>query len=758
MGSSDCNSNLSGGFKYVQDLYPESDAFCVDKLTPAHFRYLLSHLNIAAAQDMDLEKLKEVLSFSSIYMELFKSYKLSDVIVLFSDSQVVNIVSIDKKVALYQLDCEYPCVACHFNVDDEGIKGQGLECSLCESWFHNNCTDSPLSDDLYNSLTESPNFIKIFCPPCLNNNQVKKLHEKINTMQCDFKGELAAVKQALSDLNDDVSPIKSLKHEIGLVNCKIDVLKESFHNGLDTVINKIQTHELSISSIKAEVCSDLNVEFADVKSVMNTHIDKYKIDFDKMTKELQSCSKHQASKSDITGLQDFISEVKELICGLDERMVPGSIDETTVPELKESIDGAVQTMVTLEKSLDTMTGSYEAALDSVVTQANRLNSIDIPALTSNLSASAEDISNRINQQFLQPTTVDKIAEKVAKLVPTKSNSCSGNCITKIEGKLYEVVESIFSENFSAPSTLSAASTSSIASSSSVSESPSAPWTTAVSRKTSALKNGSITKSARGKALPVSNSLTASHPIISNEMDMKKTITIGNVTDASVSNSAIIKSVFNKCFPRMEIVHCKRTINGFILVEVDTPENAKKVVALWDGSKFFKSREGGNTFAHVLEDARAKAIIEDVDKELNDEFLTQEIQKTFPNALATRLKNRHGTTHVVLLNFASNSDLEQANKEKILIGNTIYRTKPYQVRKRLTQCYQCFSFNHIARNCTKVRVCPYCCGNHEERECEIKRKHETDNYVCVNCRGNHSALSKECEVYKKLDQKRNTYND
>ena len=32
---------------------------------------------------------------------------------------------------------------------------------------------------------------------------------------------------------------------------------------------------------------------------------------------------------------------------------------------------------------------------------------------------------------------------------------------------------------------------------------------------------------------------------------------------------------------------------------------------------------------------------------------------------------------------------------------------------------------------------------------MKINNETDKFTCTNCKGNHSALSKECNVYKKF---------
>ena len=241
---------------------------------------------------------------------------------------------------------------------------------------------------------------------------------------------------------------------------------------------------------------------------------------------------------------------------------------------------------------------------------------------------------------------------------------------------------------------------------------------------------------------------------SNDMDIKKTVSIGNVWDSSISTSSKIKSEFNKCFPMMEIIHCKRAINGFILIEVDNVVNAQKVVTDWDGKRYFNNDQNKETFVQILENARAKVIIEHVDESLSDNFITEEVQKVFgPKTTARRFRKKSGPTHVVLLTFDNKEDLVKAANVRIPIGNTIFRARPYEIRPRVIQCYQCNKFNHIARNCTATaRICAFCCKSHHEKDCDIKNQQLESQYKCSNCTGNHSALSKECSIYKNLSSK------
>lgn len=72
---------------------------------------------------------------------------------------------------------------------------------------------------------------------------------------------------------------------------------------------------------------------------------------------------------------------------------------------------------------------------------------------------------------------------------------------------------------------------------------------------------------------------------------------------------------------------------------------------------------------------------------------------------------------------------------------------------IIRCFNCFGFNHFAKECTKKRVCLKCGDEHEQKECLV------DIVKCSNCKiaseklyikldMNHSTLSHECPVLKR----------
>lgn len=94
-----------------------------------------------------------------------------------------------------------------------------------------------------------------------------------------------------------------------------------------------------------------------------------------------------------------------------------------------------------------------------------------------------------------------------------------------------------------------------------------------------------------------------------------------------------------------------------------------------------------------------------------------------------------------------------DKKKILEIDTIGNQKGIVVEEMkhntVTQCRNCWRFEHSFSNCSYVKRCYQCDKIHEEGECAL----DADPALlpwCVNCRSNnHNAQSKDCEVYQRI---------
>nr|XP_042910466.1 uncharacterized protein LOC122271868 [Parasteatoda tepidariorum] len=88
-------------------------------------------------------------------------------------------------------------------------------------------------------------------------------------------------------------------------------------------------------------------------------------------------------------------------------------------------------------------------------------------------------------------------------------------------------------------------------------------------------------------------------------------------------------------------------------------------------------------------------------------------------------------------------------EKINIGWNRIRTKEFL---RVTQCFKCYRFGHVARYCKDKSVCANCTEHdHTMENCKNKS-------ICINCKTtredhnlklniNHDATNRNCETYK-----------
>lgn len=79
---------------------------------------------------------------------------------------------------------------------------------------------------------------------------------------------------------------------------------------------------------------------------------------------------------------------------------------------------------------------------------------------------------------------------------------------------------------------------------------------------------------------------------------------------------------------------------------------------------------------------------------------------------------------------------------------LFRYEVHTYIPPLIQCYKCLKFNHSAKVCRGIQMCSSCAGQHSYKECDV------DTIICINCSGNHLAISRECpEKQKKMEEKK-----
>lgn len=441
--------------------------------------------------------------------------------------------------------------------------------------------------------------------------------------------------------------------------------------------------------------------------------------------------------SEVSDVQMELAKLSETVAnGFQELHNKRNAEDVSCDLLQTTIEDTCKSVTALKDDVNTNVSTFGNSLDMIVGKVNQLDNIDFNAIASAASKVANDVSNSMNRCILLPNVVTAVSDAVAENLVHKT----ALTLNHSEERTAELVKVAVREEVSKLNTTVAPSRKAV------------PWEGFNEGEDSSVRtpthydisSSRKTVSARTKKDDRSNSVV---------MDPSKTVSIGNAHQPELSSSAKIKSVFNEYYKRMEIVHCKRTMNGFILVEVDTAENAQEVVDNWKGTYFADGNSKGMkiTTAVLLQDARAKAVIRDVEKNLTDQEMTDALQEDYPGAAAKRLSNKNGLTYSVLISFKSKADLMRAQLNHVFIYNMCFRTQDYNSRPRIIQCFSCNRFGHIAPTCNRKRSCAFCSGEHKEADCEIKKKQETDQYKCSNCGQCHTSFDRSCETYKKLLQ-------
>ena len=126
-----------------------------------------------------------ILQCSKYFLKKFGGYQPKDIVVVWNNSKVINVKTADGLITLEGNKSIYPCTLCCKEVtDDTDGSGMGLQCNKCNRYFHNNCMNTPVTKELYNALTDSPEYIQIFCPDCMaGNKSMEKISLDVDTIR-----------------------------------------------------------------------------------------------------------------------------------------------------------------------------------------------------------------------------------------------------------------------------------------------------------------------------------------------------------------------------------------------------------------------------------------------------------------------------------------------------------------------------------------------------------------------------------------------
>ena len=141
------------------------------------------------------------------------------------------------------------------------------------------------------------------------------------------------------------------------------------------------------------------------------------------------------------------------------------------------------------------------------------------------------------------------------------------------------------------------------------------------------------------------------------------------------------------------------------------------------------------------------VISRVSEQLSEADIQSELEEinNIKVAKLFRIQTRSLDKPTQLIRVFTDDDLacRKAIENGVYICNELKRCEASKTEPRVTQCYKCQNFGHMAINCPNQQRCLRCGDNHAVRDCKIPKQ----QVKCINCRGEHPAQYKGCPVYK-----------
>ena len=147
-------------------------SFPLNDVTQTQIDKILRKLQLVAPTTYDVDGRIELLRSSVVFNNGLQHYNDDDILVQFSKGNFVDFQTSDGSFdGLFAKSNSgkilYPCQVCAGEVTSKNDStGFGIECDGCGMFFHNSCTNKPLTAQQFASITDSPSYVKVLCPPC----------------------------------------------------------------------------------------------------------------------------------------------------------------------------------------------------------------------------------------------------------------------------------------------------------------------------------------------------------------------------------------------------------------------------------------------------------------------------------------------------------------------------------------------------------------------------------------------------------------
>ncbi len=210
-------------------------------------------------------------------------------------------------------------------------------------------------------------------------------------------------------------------------------------------------------------------------------------------------------------------------------------------------------------------------------------------------------------------------------------------------------------------------------------------------------------------------------------------------DRDFHKSSDIKREIARCKPDLTVSLAYPLPRGGIALVCPTPEDQQKALGTWPEGAFDSniSPHRPNSLS-----SHQKVIVRSVHTALSEDQVSQAFQQTFAQdpLYVRRLLNKNTKAPISLCEIACSPNTAAVLiSSGLSISGTTHNCGPKKAY-RVTHCYNCQAYGHVAKFCKNAQVCSNCSNNHSHSTgCTLPSK-------CINCGGAHSADHAKCPKY------------
>lgn len=215
---------------------------------------------------------------------------------------------------------------------------------------------------------------------------------------------------------------------------------------------------------------------------------------------------------------------------------------------------------------------------------------------------------------------------------------------------------------------------------------------------------------------------------------------GNLT--GYQSYEAINEEFAKYMPTHRIKRINLTMKGQIVVIGKTAEDRIHLLTHYPVKDIFKGqtkiREGKERV-----DYENSIVLQDIPLGCSNEEISRLLSSAdIPAVGIQRMRNKDKQeTTSVRIDLPTKEIQRNIKASGIKFDLISVRIKEYEApTPRITQCYRCQGYNHMAMNCPNSLKCLRCSGPHRSSDCTTTN---SKDFTCANCSGNHASVSPNC---------------